>query len=111
MCYLFEEENEGKINGKVDSIQRVINRQFILADIEAKEGQIAQKIANIASMKDHLEGLEAKRKAPGGAIKLKTQESNALENLAANIEAETKAIDSLKSAIAEARKKLAALDG
>ena len=55
-------------------------------------------------------GFEA-GEAPGGAIKLKTQESNALENLAANIEAETKAIDSLKSAIAEARKKLAALDG
>ena len=103
--YVYSDDDVAAVNARVDQYQAVLDRQFVRADIINKRAQIANHTLNLAQFKQAYDALLAKRNA---GRKLTSQELQGLANYEPGVKAASEAIDSLRAAIAEAQRQLAA---
>ena len=101
--YLYDEESIESVNGRLDILHDVVDRQRTRAEIPELEAKRDQMIKNLAQMLEHMEGVAAK-KAQNPKSKLNGQEQLALDNLNVSVEKARVEIDRGAEAILVARK-------
>lgn len=102
---VFARDTPADINARIDLFQDTLDRQFVRADIQNKEAQIAAATQDIENINDAFQGLLAKK---NGGKALTSQEKANFTNYEPSVDNRRKHIDSLKAAIAAARAKLVA---
>lgn len=102
---VYSDDTPAAINARIDVYQSALDRQFVRADIVSKRAQIAGHTQNLRNLREAYEALVMKQK---GAKKLTSQEQQHLANYEPTVKAASEAIDSLRAAIAEAERQLAA---
>lgn len=103
--YTYEGEPAGSLNKRIDAMQDAMDRQLIRVDLVNKRAQIEGHILNLENMKQHYQGLVEKQQK---AKKISSQEKNALDNYEPTVRQAQAMILSLRAAIEEGEKKLAA---
>lgn len=111
--HVYNKDDVGALNARIDLFQDAVDRQFIRIDIGNKEAQLTAQIQNVRMWRDELKRLNDKqgeinaRRAKGDKLKgLAAQELTNLENGSRAIEQAEKAIEQLTSDIATAKKKI-----
>lgn len=104
--YLFEGEDDAKINTRLDQFFRVIDRQRARAEVPELEARRDQIVKALRDQKDSLEGLNNKRKnLPANKTKLSSNEEQMAANLGVTIERTIKDLQDAEKAIEETKRK------
>ena len=102
---VYSDDSKPDLNKRMDEYQDVLDRQMIRSDILNKEAQITSHTANLKSMKQAYEGLLSQTQK---GKKLNSQQKLAMDNYGLQELQAIETIDSLRAAIDEGKRKLAA---
>lgn len=99
--YIYDGESKESLDGRLDILQEIIERQRVRCEIPELEAKREQMIVGMKQARDVLAELEAKQESGN----ISSQERMNLKNMRVNIAKVNEEIDKGEVAIAEARKK------
>lgn len=100
--YIYDGESRDSLEGRVDILQEVIERQRVRSEIPELESKREQMIKGVEQAREHLVGLEEKQKAGDSLTSSERQQVN---NMRVSIKKMLDEIDKGGDAIQEARRK------
>lgn len=101
--YIYNKDTPEAINARIDIMQDAMDRQFIRCDVVNKE---AQEKATMAALENHRQVIDDLIKKRDEGKKLSSQEKQTIDRWDDNLRNGKAQMASLRSAIAEGRKKL-----
>jgi len=103
--YLYSDDTKEEVNKRMDEAQDVLDRQLIRIDLVNKEAQIASHTENLKALKKGYEGLVSEQQK---GRKMTSQQKLQMENFGLQELQIVDTIASLRAAIDEGKRKLAA---
>ena len=103
--YIYSDDTKSEINRRMDEAQDCLDRQAIRSDLSNKEAQITAYTANLRSLKQAYEGLISEQKK---GRKITSQQKLQIDNYGLQELQIIKEVESLRAAIDEGKRKLAA---
>lgn len=100
--YVYDGESQESVQGRIDIMRAIIDREKTLAEIPELEAKREQMLRGLEQAREIMHDLERRQKA---GENLSSQERLNLRNMRTNVENVAKEIDKGTAAIAEAKKR------
>ena len=100
--YVYSDDDNDRVNARIDSYMDVLDRQFVRADLIVKEAEITSLDANLAALVQHNEALINLQKTG----KLTSQQKQQMTQFESSVRFHQQQKESKLAAIAAGKKKL-----